>query len=244
MTTVDWAALWDAYGPATRVPELLAQMSPDPDAEVWGDLWGHICHQGTVYSASFAALPFIVDEASSYEPLQRLMPLILCSDIVASRDGASSGEASSHIWRPLLPRLLQLTNDTMTGAEWKSGDAFYLLAAWLVFQEQNAPVHQLQGLADEELQATCPGCKRDLFVAIGSGGHFTTIDDYATKPQVRRSAIHLARPDELRGLPRSIFDRARTFADDEVDSALLALFGNSTCVACGTALDLWVITSA
>jgi hypothetical protein len=59
---IDWGALRDAYGPATRVPAWLCEaMSPlarNRDvalAELFGALW----HQGTIYSASVAALPFL-----------------------------------------------------------------------------------------------------------------------------------------------------------------------------------------
>ena len=55
----DWAELQHAYGSAEDVPALLAAAAETSDetGKVWDDLWSRLCHQGTVYSASRAALP-------------------------------------------------------------------------------------------------------------------------------------------------------------------------------------------
>ena len=47
----DWALLTDAYGPADEIPALLADASTD-DSSAWDELWGRLCHQGTVSTAS------------------------------------------------------------------------------------------------------------------------------------------------------------------------------------------------
>lgn len=61
---IDWSNLAHAYGAATDIPALLARLG-DPDsgdpAAVWHGLWSALCHQGDVYSASFAAVPCIVE---------------------------------------------------------------------------------------------------------------------------------------------------------------------------------------
>ncbi|HEY5021898.1 MAG TPA: hypothetical protein VII30_05335 [Gemmatimonadaceae bacterium] len=53
-----WAELRDAYGSAKGLPALLT----DVDTILANDdeLWGRLCHQGDVYSASFAAVPHLV----------------------------------------------------------------------------------------------------------------------------------------------------------------------------------------
>ncbi|MGI5346902.1 hypothetical protein ACQEU8_01755 [Streptomyces sp. CA-250714] len=59
---VDWAALEHAYGPAEDVPGLLrAAGSVDPGVrdEALDELFSALCHQGSVYSATAAAVPFI-----------------------------------------------------------------------------------------------------------------------------------------------------------------------------------------
>lgn len=61
---VDWSSLTHAYGEATDVPELLQDLlSPEPDvrASAIYELFGNIWHQGTVYPASAAAVPFLFE---------------------------------------------------------------------------------------------------------------------------------------------------------------------------------------
>lgn len=64
-----WAELRDAYGSAARIPELLQQLSAMPiddgSAEPWFSLWSALAHQGDVYSASFAAVPHIIEAIAS-----------------------------------------------------------------------------------------------------------------------------------------------------------------------------------
>ncbi len=60
-----WADLEHAYGSAADIPPLLRQLSSLPDdggdSQPWFGLWSALAHQGDVYSASFAAMPHVVD---------------------------------------------------------------------------------------------------------------------------------------------------------------------------------------
>lgn len=61
-----WSGLADAYGPASDIPDLLRALATSPgpkpeyQAEPWFSLWSGLCHQGDVYTASYAAVPHIV----------------------------------------------------------------------------------------------------------------------------------------------------------------------------------------
>src|SRR4051794_37706772 len=85
----DWASLRDAYGSAEQIPALLAAAERGGTGEgcAWDDLWGRLCHQGTVYTASYAALPALATmslrhTASGYSPA-----LYLMAAVIASTDG-------------------------------------------------------------------------------------------------------------------------------------------------------------
>ena len=61
----NWEELNHAYGSAGDIPALLAELAFYPaessyEAEPWFSLWSALCHQGDIYSASFAAVPEIV----------------------------------------------------------------------------------------------------------------------------------------------------------------------------------------
>jgi hypothetical protein len=62
-----WSALQHAYGAAADIPALLRAVASDVassgagEGTPWFNLWSALCHQGDVYSASFAAVPHLVD---------------------------------------------------------------------------------------------------------------------------------------------------------------------------------------
>jgi len=60
-----WSALSHAYGASSDIPKLLAHAENLPEdtgfnVEPYFGLWSALCHQGDVYSASYAALPHLV----------------------------------------------------------------------------------------------------------------------------------------------------------------------------------------
>jgi hypothetical protein len=62
-----WATLHQAYGSAKTIPPLLRALESNPfirhesaGGNVWFELWSALCHQGTIYTASYAAVPHIV----------------------------------------------------------------------------------------------------------------------------------------------------------------------------------------
>ena len=67
--TLDWSRLKHAYGSASDLPRLFEGIG-DPEAAdiAWEDLWASLCHEGTVYTASFAALPVLADIATGRKP--------------------------------------------------------------------------------------------------------------------------------------------------------------------------------
>ncbi|GAB3787871.1 hypothetical protein [Dyella agri] len=68
-----WNELTHAFGEAADISALLLQLEHLPaakeDAEPWFSLWSALAHQGDVYSASFAAVPHIV-EALARDPVK------------------------------------------------------------------------------------------------------------------------------------------------------------------------------
>ena len=65
MQSPDWSTLRHAYGAADDIPALLAhaRRAAGPrhfEDEPWLSLWSALCHQGDVYTASYAAVPELV----------------------------------------------------------------------------------------------------------------------------------------------------------------------------------------
>jgi hypothetical protein len=73
---VAWAELEHAYDNAADIPDLLRALG-DGDLEVLQDIFGALCHQGTRYSASAPAVPFLAGilAAGEVDPVPLLMTL-------------------------------------------------------------------------------------------------------------------------------------------------------------------------
>jgi hypothetical protein len=69
LDSVRWKELKHAYGSAANIPGLLKQLDGLPDSsnnkEPWFSLWSALAHQGGVYSASFAAVPYVIEALST-----------------------------------------------------------------------------------------------------------------------------------------------------------------------------------
>jgi len=86
---IDWNSLTHAYGEAGDVPNLLrARASSDPEtaASAESELFGNIWHQGTVYSATAYAVPFIIELLTSERTVDRVGIVAL---LAAIADGHS-----------------------------------------------------------------------------------------------------------------------------------------------------------
>jgi hypothetical protein len=89
-----WSELRHAYGAASDIPALLRQLSSypseaSPKDEPWFTLWSSLCHQGDVYSASFAAVPHIV-QALAISPARATFSYFLlpaCIEVARSTKG-------------------------------------------------------------------------------------------------------------------------------------------------------------
>lgn len=89
---VDWHSLHHAYGSAADVPDLLRRIESFPheadwQAEPWFSLWSALYHQGDIYPASIAAVPWIVD-ALSKAPGKATLSFFLLPALIAIADNA------------------------------------------------------------------------------------------------------------------------------------------------------------
>ena len=115
--TVDWSALEHAYGVATDVPALIRDLaSPDPRTSdaACGALLVNICHQGTVYPASVAAMPLLVELLASAATPHRngvayLVAALLEGEEVDVRNGYVRGVLEHG--RAAIPPLLPFMDD-------------------------------------------------------------------------------------------------------------------------------------
>jgi len=92
-----WNELSHAYGPAKDIPELLKQLTllpaiSDYETEPYYSLWSSLCHQGDVYSASYAAVPHLlsIKLLDGSPSTVSILQLVICIEIARlSKRGSS-----------------------------------------------------------------------------------------------------------------------------------------------------------
>jgi hypothetical protein len=240
---LDWSTLKHAYGNAEDVPGLLARLSPDPEASVWEELWSRLVHQGDVYSASFAALPALVDAAEQWKPSERAQLLALAASVLASQDvgGDRNGFLLPVEW--VVPRFQQLCSESLAETGLSIHDFIYLLQAARAFEGDKFWGQELDHLASGEFPGTCPHCGVDLYLVIGEYGFFTTAEEWVTRPGTKpgtiepRTGINRTpiEPND-RVLPDSgqwLYEHAQASQQHEVAGWIRHVFGTSECPSCG-----------
>ncbi|MFC8421560.1 hypothetical protein ACFUN7_11865 [Streptomyces sp. NPDC057236] len=122
LDTIQWQTLTHAYGSAVDVPDLIRALYRDDDTtvdEAVHELYGNIHHQGTVYSASAPAVPFLA-HAARHVPGRRAELLMLLATLADHTPSdtesphwprSSVAEVCAELCR-VLPELLPCLTDT------------------------------------------------------------------------------------------------------------------------------------
>ncbi|MFF2348460.1 hypothetical protein ACFVVL_01645 [Kitasatospora sp. NPDC058115] len=229
----DWSRLSHAYGPADDIPELLDRIASAPTDELWGDLWSALCHQGSVYPASFAALPWLAGRAGCGDREQEVNALLLAGAIMAGdRQAHGAGDVRTE-FAATVATLLAAVNRQLRAAT-DPTDYVYLLEAMLGLEGVPGWSEELaRGIVDEEYQIACPGCGTDLFVALGERGFFSAAEDYALSGEgVETRPLRPAAPAGLDGIGRRLHELASADGRCEVAGVLTYVFGRAGCPVC------------
>ena len=228
----DWGTLHHAYGDAGDVPALLDRLTPDPKADAWDEVWSRLCHQGTVYSASFAALPHLLELARAWEPTQRPMILSLAGAIIGSQDvAAATGERAAAV-AATASSFEQLALETLARPTLAPSDFIHVAQAILAFRGDPVWGEQLDRLESGEFEGVCPRCDAELLLVVGQYGFFATAEEWVNRPATKRGPIVAAAAQSLRGAERWLYDRAAAAHQELLMQWLLRLFGSTKCPSC------------
>ncbi|MBK3562795.1 hypothetical protein [Streptomyces sp. MBT62] len=232
MTTIDWSELTHAYGSAEDIPGLFARLGGSEDDAVWQELWGSLCHQGSVYDASWAAMPTLVDIALERAPGGPIQAVTMAGLITTDPDEDCHKRHASEIGQ-LLDVARRLRADPTQDAH----TFVYLQMAVLAFEGGSVWAEALEGVNSEEYDLECPECEEGLYVAFGSYGVFTSAGDYVTgtgkeENTEGRTELIPAVPDALDGIGARLHGEAVEFGQTEVATALTYVFGKASCPSC------------
>ena len=208
-----------------------------PSEKRLADLWSHLCHQGTVYSASFESFPLLVKACHSLGPKDRRNTLMLMGAIWASDDRFDGAEPSERIER-LLPTLRQMIDADLGDADVDAEEYPYLLQAAASFNGDLFWGRQLDHLASGEFPGICPKCKSELFIAVGRYGHFASADDYIRVATAKRNPIVPAQGASMPPDGRWLYEHATQHGQEETANGVAHLFGMTTCPTCDATISV------
>ena len=231
----DWSQLSHAYGKAHDIPSLLAQAAANADERAWRELWSRLCHQGSVYSASYAAISPLAEMAAARPVPERLDPLLLAAAIVSSSYTPCDAPNVRATHSAQIGQLATLTAETLAHPSLAADSTtyVYVLQALLAFEGVEVWGEHLDGINDEEYEVPCPHCDIENFVAIGSYGYFTTLDSmYMSNTGARREPLQPAPLADLHALPTRLRQQALTDGHTHVADKIPYIFGHATCVDC------------
>jgi hypothetical protein len=230
----DWANLAHAYGPATDLPDLLDKLSPDLAAPVWGELCSRVCHQGSIYSASFPVLPYLAEAAARWPPGSRVMPLTLAAAIICSDDIRGFSYAPLEGQTEIIEHLHRLALESLSAEGLPQVGFIYLLQAARAFSGDVLWGSRLEGLSDGEFKGICGSCNADLLLALGKYGFFATCEEWLNRPGTKRCAIEPSDPSNLVDVGAWLHERCAQAAQPELAEWIRHLFGSTICPNCGS----------
>jgi hypothetical protein len=126
-------------------------------------LWATICHQGTVYTASYAAVPHLVRLAAQAELDARVHLIDLITYIEMGRAGRSAPPVPAFLEAGYLAALEKLRGILAgcMGERWETRSACRLAAAVMALNGDPDVARYLSEVAQS--YPACPSCAEGLF---------------------------------------------------------------------------------
>ncbi|MEU6643396.1 hypothetical protein ABZ863_12695 [Saccharomonospora sp. NPDC046836] len=208
----NWAALNHAYGSAEDLPALLDRLETEPTGELWGELWSRLCHQGSTYSASFAAFPWLAGVARGEDDSQREHAVLLAGAIVASTPDQAG---------PIKQRYAAEITGLQSAAEellHHPGEGYvYRLQAYLALEGVPVWGRELDRLVHGEYEISCRVCGLGLLVTISDAD-----GSFSENPSGERCPLRPSPPVDLRRLGRRLHELAVSVNEHALASNLQA----------------------
>jgi hypothetical protein len=145
-----------AYGSASDTPFALRRLLAG-DAGALSGLWGSVVHQGSTYSASFAAFPYLVKGVAAFDDNETRAEILILSGSIAV--GPFQGEPDlSEAFLSAKPQGLSLALAALD-TDLDDALAVHLLSAAAALAGHRTLAATLEGFTDGEFLFVCPECE-------------------------------------------------------------------------------------
>ncbi|MEU2631059.1 hypothetical protein [Kitasatospora sp. NPDC007106] len=231
---IDWSTLHDVYGAAAAIPGLL-ERAAGRDQDAIDQLWGRLCHQGTISSASIAALPQLADIVETTASGDWALGLAgaIAGGLLQGHHGADEEVARQE---PTLARLRDLATARLAPGQDRR-TYLGLLQAILAFDRQPLWFETLDDFTDSFYTVACPHCRATVTIAIGDYGCYSSIRDWDLG-DVHQIPLRPATADALTSVGRMLHELAERDEQTKLAWGLTHLFGRAECPGCGSVFDI------
>jgi hypothetical protein len=189
-----WAQLSHAYGSAEDIPSLIRAIAAEPEPRYspdllqvrdnptpWEEVYSSLCHQYSIYSATYAAFPHIVEIAFADRPEKQIETLVLAGTIRVL------GSVDFDVPEDLIPdfeaAMLKVRVSSLSVIQKAELTDRYLLPYLLqafggLRHPQSVYVRTLHRLTDTESEVeveSCPQCETYMLVTISADGYIAKL---------------------------------------------------------------------
>jgi len=161
-----WGELTHAFGVATDVPDLLRRFAADPtDMDVWGEFYDSVCHQSSVYPASYAAAAHVVAIAESVPVDRRALCWIFVGTVAEGGNPENAPEYVRGAYVHALDRAAKGIPETVA-IETDENECWYLLSAAAAVNGMPKVASDIISCHTGEHDPACPDCDADIEITL------------------------------------------------------------------------------
>ncbi|MFC5401174.1 hypothetical protein [Cohnella soli] len=260
-----WGKLVGPYGSAENVPLLLQQLMRQYNQEVFDELFQkYLFHQNTIYTATYAAIPFLAQLACSTTDAEVRKELFLnCGIIEASRAGRDEApfpapwaelaeDVGSFVCTELyceyveaIGKLRALTKEVFSYAAQHSIDEMekrYILIADAAYRGSYMTANMLMTFDNgDEYVAVCPACEEDVFIWPNED-HAGILQAYAHDPVFhteQESQLIVPAASFADEEARTLAERAAAIGEQTLAGQMHYLAGETVCPSCREKISVW-----
>ncbi|WP_010501897.1 hypothetical protein [Paenibacillus elgii] len=260
-----WRKLTGPYGSAENVTVLLQQLMGQYSQEIFDELFQeHLFHQNTIYTATYAAMPFLAQIACSTSDAEVRKELFInCGIIEASRDGRDEArfpeswaelaeDAGSFVCTELyreyieaIGKLKALTKEVFAYTAHNSIDETekrYILVADAAYRGSYNIANMLMTfIHGDEYVAVCPACEEDVFL-WPKEDNTKILQAYEHDPLFhtgQESRVIVPATSLVDEEIRALAERAEAIGEPTLAGHLHYLAGETSCPSCRERISIW-----
>jgi len=235
-----WRELRDAYGAAQDIPHALRELADRSSSGVWEKLWSALCHQGTVYSATYASIPHVVAIAERQSLPDQVDYWSFVGAVAAATRASAAPPDLRGDYEAALDRSAPWIMRLLASQPKDRSSVVYLLAAMAAVRGAGDLASLLEGIVDEELTGRCPACSVDVRIEpTGEGVRIAAEDSEswmeALEPPAGAPTLTDIKPETC---PTWLPQLAHASGHPDLARIIATLFGRARCPSCGDAFSL------